>query len=106
MLGRAKAEEKMPVLQKGLKEEEVIDGERLSEFVEEADVPDFIQGLGDVKESRRAAGLEVKGTTDCVNETVGLFSGGVSASEAMGRRRVRRSFSRTLDTIGSRLIGR
>jgi hypothetical protein len=50
MLGGAKADEEMPVLQKGLKEEAVIDGQGLSEFVEEADVPDFIEGLGDVKD--------------------------------------------------------
>jgi hypothetical protein len=72
----------MPVLQKGLKEEEVIDGEGMSKFVEEADVPDFVEGLGDVKESRRAVCFAVKGVMNCVNETVGLFSGGVSAPEA------------------------
>jgi hypothetical protein len=72
----------MPVLQKGLKEEEVIDGEGMSEFVEEADVPDFVEGLSDVKESRRAVGFAVKGVMDGVDETVGLFSGGVSAPEA------------------------
>jgi hypothetical protein len=77
----------MPVLQKGLKEEEVIDGEGLSEFVEEADMPDFVEGLSDVKKSRRAVGFAVEGVMDCVDETVGLFSGGVSAPEAelMGR---------------------
>jgi hypothetical protein len=47
------------VLQKGLKEEEVIDGEGLSKFVEEADVPDFVEGLSDVKEGRRAVGFAV-----------------------------------------------
>jgi hypothetical protein len=82
MLGRAKADEKMPVLQKGLKEEEVMDVEGLSEFVEEADVPVFIEGLGDVKEGRRAVVFAVEGVMDCVNETMGLFSGGVSAPEA------------------------
>jgi hypothetical protein len=57
----------MPVLQKGLKEEEVIDGEGLPEFVEEADMPDFVEGLSDVKESRRAVGFAVEGVMDCVN---------------------------------------
>jgi hypothetical protein len=70
MLGGAKAEEEMPVLQKGLKKEEVIDGEGLSEFVEEADVPDFIEGLGDVREGRRAVGFAVKGVMDCMNEAM------------------------------------
>jgi hypothetical protein len=53
-----------------------------------------------------------------VNDAMCLFSGGVSLPEAelvggdyplcstMGRIRVRSSFSRTLDTIGRRLIGR
>jgi hypothetical protein len=37
----------MSVVQKGLEEEEIIDGEGLAEFVEEADMPYFVEGLGD-----------------------------------------------------------
>jgi hypothetical protein len=50
-------------------------------------VPDFIEGLGDVKERRRAVGLAVKGVMDCMKEAMGLFGGGVSTTEAelMGR---------------------
>jgi hypothetical protein len=45
-------------------------------------VPDFIKRLGNVKEGRRAVGFAVKGVMDRVYEAMGLFGGGVAASEA------------------------
>jgi hypothetical protein len=54
----------MSVVQKGLEEEEIIDGEGLSEFVEETDMPYFVEGLGDIEESRRAVSFAVEGVMD------------------------------------------
>jgi hypothetical protein len=81
-------------------------------------MPYFIKGLGDIKEGCGAVGFVFKSFIDFVDDAMYLFSGGVSLPEAelweginalcstIGRRCARSSFSRTLDTIGRRLIGR
>jgi hypothetical protein len=78
-------------------------------------MPDFVEGLRDNKEGRGAVGLVFKGFIDLVDDAMCLFNGGVSSPEdelmrrlssTSGRSRVRSSFSKTLDTIGRRLIGR
>jgi hypothetical protein len=50
-------------------------------------MPDFIKGLGDIKEGCGAVGFVFKGFIDSVDDAMCLFSGGVSLPEAelMGR---------------------
>jgi hypothetical protein len=80
-------------------------------------MPDFIKGLGDIEEGFGEVGFLFKGFIDYVDGATCLFSGGVFLPEVelmegikplcstIGRSRAGSSFSRTLDTIGKRLIG-
>jgi hypothetical protein len=45
-------------------------------------MPDFVKGLGDVKEGRGAVGFAIKGIEDFVDKAVGLGDGGVVPQEA------------------------
>jgi hypothetical protein len=65
-----------------LEEKEVVDGEGLPEFVEEARVPHFIESLGDVKKGCGTVLSIVKGCVDVEDETVGLVNSGVTSAEA------------------------
>jgi hypothetical protein len=40
-------------------------------------MPNFVKGLGDVKEGRGAVGFAIKGIEDFVDKAVGLGDGGV-----------------------------
>jgi hypothetical protein len=45
-------------------------------------MPDFVEGLGDVKEGRGAVDFAIKGIEDFVDKAVGLGDGGVFPPEA------------------------
>jgi hypothetical protein len=45
-------------------------------------MPDFVEGLRDIKEGRRAVGLVFEGFFDPVDDAMCLFNGGVSSPEA------------------------
>jgi hypothetical protein len=45
-------------------------------------MPDFIKGLGDIKEGCGAVGFVFKGLVDSVDDAMCLFSGGVFLPEA------------------------
>jgi hypothetical protein len=45
-------------------------------------MPDFIEGLGDIKEGCGAVGIMFEGFIDPVNDAMCFFSGGVSLPEA------------------------
>jgi hypothetical protein len=45
-------------------------------------MPDFIKGLGDIKEGCGAVGFVFKGFIDFVEDVMCFFSGGVSLPEA------------------------
>jgi hypothetical protein len=81
-------------------------------------MPNLVKCLRDVKEGYRAVLSVIDGVVNSTDETMSLFNCGVLRSEAelmggssvpcstSGRSRLRRSFSKTLDATGKRLIGR
>jgi hypothetical protein len=50
-------------------------------------MPDFVEGLRDIKECRGAVGLVFEGFIDPVDDAMCLFNGGVSLPEAELMRR-------------------
>jgi hypothetical protein len=80
-------------------------------------MPDFVKGLGDVKECSGAVCFVFEGFVNPVNDAMRLFDGGVSPPEAElasgysvvvldeWKECLRSSFSKSLDTMGKRLIG-
>jgi hypothetical protein len=50
-------------------------------------MPDFVEGLGDIKEGCRAVGFVFNGFIDPVDDVMCLFNGGVSPTEAELMRR-------------------
>jgi hypothetical protein len=79
-------------------------------------VPYFIKGLGDIKEGCGAVGFVFRGVIGFVDDAIvcsvveflleaELKEGINPLCSTIERSRVRSSFSRTLDTIGRRLIG-
>jgi hypothetical protein len=57
----------------GMKYKIVVEGKHLAEFVQEACVPDLVEGLGDVNESSGTELMSINGVVDDPNETMDLF---------------------------------